>query len=49
MMGHSWRGQALIRSRVFESGDPDHGPAYREQVSLIDDRRMESQVHGPGI
>ena len=36
-------------TRLRESVNPDHGPAYRLQVSLIDDRRFESQVHGPGI
>ena len=50
MMGHSSRGQALIRSRVFRrSVSPDHEPANRDEVSRIDDRRSASQVHGPGI
>ena len=41
-------GQALIKSRVFtRSGNPDRGPANREEVSPVDDRRTESQVHGP--
>ena len=36
-------------TRLRESVNPDHGPAYRVEVSRIDDRRSESQVHGPGI
>ena len=36
-------------TRLRESVNPDHGSAYRLQVSLIDDRRSESQVHGPRI
>jgi hypothetical protein len=36
-------------TRLRESVNPGHGPAYRLQVSLIDDRRTVSQVHGPGI
>ena len=42
-------GKLLSGHASLRFGNPDHGPAYRLQVSLIDDRRTVSQVHGPGI
>jgi hypothetical protein len=42
-------GKLLLGHASSRVGNPDHGPAYRVQVSLKDDRRSVSQVHGPGI
>jgi len=50
MMGHSLqRASSYQVKRLQEIGEPGRGPAYRVQVRLIDDRRMVSQIHGPGI
>jgi len=42
-------GKLLLGHASSRFGNPGHGPANRDEVSPIDDRRLESQVHGPGI
>ena len=42
-------GKLLLGHASSRVGNPGRGPAYRLQVSLIDDRRSVSQVHGLGI
>jgi len=50
MMGHSLqRASSYQVTRLQEIGESGRGPAYRVQVRLIDERRMVSQIHGPGI
>jgi hypothetical protein len=49
LMSHSRRGQALIRSRVFEIADPDWGRRVAGKSALAGDSTGESQTHSPGI